>query len=538
MLDTMRKHSKSALIYVFFAIIIVVFVFSFGPGSSGCRSMGTISGSNPNAAVINGEAIPRSAFEQTYARVYRDYQARAGDSFNEEMAKSIRLKESVLDQMIDRELLAQAALKHGIAVSDLELAEQIHKIPAFQVDGRFDQQQYLLLIERQLNTTPALFEEEMRRGMLAQKMLAGLSESAKASDDEVRADYVKEKDKLDVAFVRFSPQSYKAEIPRPSDGQIDELLKSSVARVEEFYKSNSSRYHKPKRVKARHILAKLDEKASSAQVEAAKGRLADLKQKIAAGADFATLAKEQSEDTANKEKGGDLGIFGPGAMDPAFEQAAFALKVGEVSDPVRTRFGVHLIKVELILPEEDKSLKDVEREIAAELIVADQAKSAAMRQAEQTLAKVKAGESLEALWPPEKKPEEKRSGGFSIKPLGGKPEAEATGPFSPSNDYVPQIGVSPEVAKAVLALGEKNTVAEKVFEVNGNLFVLALKSRQRPDMKELESKMDEYREKARSRKANETIEAFVKTLKESANIEKNEVLLAGGGGLNISFDGE
>ncbi len=525
MLDTMRRNSRSALIYVFFTIIIVVFIFSFGPGSSGCRSGAALSGPGANIATVNGEAIPAIEFQQTYSRVFRDYQSRAGGGFSEDMARSLKLRENVLDQMIDRELLVQAAASHGIAVSDRELFEEIAKIPAFQKDGHFDKPTYDLLIERQLGSTQAQFEDEMRKSLLAQKMVGSLSESAKVSDDEVRAEFAKEKEKLDLAFVRFNPQALKAEVEKPADEQVDAFAKSDAARVEEFYKANSLRFHKPKRVKARHILIKVSEKAPDKESAAAKEKLVELQKKIQGGADFAAVAKESSQDLGSKEKGGDLGLFGPGTMDASFEKAAMALKAGETSEPVRSRFGWHLIRVEEVLPEENRELKDTQKEIAAELMLDDRAKSAAKAKADQTLALAREGKSLEAQWPAEKKPDSPDDRQLRLEPLAKKPEAEATGPFSPSVDYVPRIGMDAALVKAVLALDEKSPVAPQALEVNGSYYAVALKSREHADLSELDKKLDEYRAKARAAKTNQVLESFVKQLKEKAKIEKNEALL-------------
>jgi len=219
-------------------------------------------------------------------------------------------------------------------------------------------------------------------------------------------------------------------------------------------------------------------------------------------------------------------VFGPGSMDPMFEKAAFALKPGELSEPVRTRYGFHLIKVTDVLAEENKSLKDAEKELAIELLIDEGAKAIAKAKAEETLAQAKGGKRLEELWPPEeKKPDQPQALRFDVG--GTKPAAATTGPFSPANDYVPQIGVDATLSRALLALDDTKPLAEKVFEVNNSFYVVYLKSHERPDFKELEAKMDEYREKARQKKAGETLDSFVKGLKQSAKIEKNERMLLG-----------
>jgi peptidyl-prolyl cis-trans isomerase D len=471
-------------------------------------------------------------FQQTYARVYRQYMQRSGGSFSEELARSIRLPENVLDQMIDNELLAQAAARRGLVVSKEELSAEIRKIPAFQTEGKFDFSQYQLIIERQLGTTIPQFEADMRNGLLAQKLLAAVTAGAKVSDDEVRAQFVREKDRVDLEYVRFAPAAFHSD-ERPSDAKVEAFLKEHADRVTAFYKANAFRYHKPKRVKARHILLKVDEKAGESEAEAGKKKLEELRAKIEGGADFAEVAKAESQDPGSKDRGGDLGIFGPGTMDPMFEKAAFELKAGELAGPVRTRFGWHLVKVEEVFPEENRTEKEAEREIASELLQEDASKAAARAKAEQTLAEVKAGKKLEELWPAE----EKKDGEAPRLQLGtAKPAVASTGPFAPASEYISGIGMDAALSKAVLGLDEKAPLLDKVWEVSGSYFVIALKARTRADLDELARRMDEYRGKARERKAAEMAEAFVKALRQDARIERNERLLSGRGGAAAEID--
>jgi len=521
MLDTMRRHSKSGILYLIFGVIILVFVFSFGAGSSGFR-IGDLSTDSLRAAEVNGQSIPTDRFEREYSAKVREFQERFGGEFNEEWAQGMKLREMVLDQIIDRELLAQAAIARGIVVSDREVADEIAQ--AFRVDGAFDEQAYTRYVENQIGTTRPKYEDEIRRLLLARKIVGSLSAAVLVSDDEVRADYARQKEKLNLAYARFAPRAFQDQVAAPTEEQLAAYLKDNAAKVEEHYKNNASRYNKPKRVHARHILVSLAEDAPQADVDAATKKLKELKEKIAGGADFAELAKQTSDDKDTKEKGGDLGLFGPGTMDPALQDAAFKLAKGEVSEPVRSRQGMSLVKVEEILPEENRALADVQKEIAAEHLREQGAKELAKKKAEETLADLRNGKALEELWP-------------AADPKDGEPlmpSAKATEPFSPVADYVPGIGRQPEIMRTALALTMEKPVADKVFEVDGTYLAVVLKGRERADLKELESKLAEVREQYRSKRAEAAVDGFIKTLRAGAKIERNAALVGSSAPLDLS----
>ncbi|OAQ21721.1 peptidylprolyl isomerase [Thermosulfurimonas dismutans] len=147
-------------------------------------------------------------------------------------------------------------------------------------------------------------------------------------------------------------------------------LKVSERELQEYYLKHKKDYRVPERVKARHILIRVPEKAGPEAQKAALKKAEDLRQKILAGADFSEIARKYSEDPGTKDKGGDLGFFARGQMIPEFEEAVFKLKVGEISPPIKTRFGYHLVQVEAKVPAQEQPYEKVKDQVRQDLLEA------------------------------------------------------------------------------------------------------------------------------------------------------------------------
>jgi peptidyl-prolyl cis-trans isomerase D len=253
MLDTLRANSRSVLTYVLFGIIIVVFVVSFGPGSKGCGSPGGRSESW--AAKVNGEAVAPSEFEQQYAQLLRLYQQQVtGEAAG---LLQYRLRQMAMDQIIQRQLVEQEARRHGIVVTDDEVSAAVTSIAAFQTNGQFDLELYKRSVVNAYGS-PAKFEDRMRRDLSYQKMVTLLRGAVKITDEEVKDAWMAENDRIALELVRFPLSAARAGVV-PTDAQVQEVLAKDAARVEQFYKDNPARFDRKKRVRARHILAKVDE---------------------------------------------------------------------------------------------------------------------------------------------------------------------------------------------------------------------------------------------------------------------------------------
>ena len=517
LLANLRKNSRSSILLVLFGIIIVVFIVSFGPASTGCRS-GAMSGNDGFAAEVNGQKISRQDFERAYARQIQALSRQTGqDGLTREQADALGIGARVLDQLIDRQLLVQAAMDEGLRVADEEIAEEIGKVEAFQKNGAFDQAEYQLIVERQLGMMMWQFEAQIREDLLVQKMVSSLTGAAKASDDEATAEFIREKERYALSLVRFSIGAQRSTLDAPTAEDIAAYAKDNADEIKAHYESNSARYNKLKQVQARHILVKTSPEVSEAQ---AIEKIKSLKAKIEGGADFAEIAKAESEDPGSKEKGGDLGTFGEGTMVPEFQAAAFAMKAGEISEPVVTSFGVHLIKVEKVIEPEVITLEQATDGIAREKLIDARAKAKAKEKAEATLNALKAGTSLAAQWPDE--PADKEA-------ALGQPRVEETGDFRLLGDYIPRVGMLPALAQDLPTM--KEGPAEKVYESGDQFVVLSLDKHTRPNLDELKDAetMRSYRQKVIDRRASESIELLLASLREKANIAKNETLVGPAG---------
>lgn len=517
LLSNMRNNTRSLGILILFGIIIVVFIFSFGPASNGCRS-GAMTMSRDNVATVNGKEITRQQFERAYARQLADIQRRSGnrDPITREMADQYGMGSQLLDQLINTELLYQAATDEGMRISDDEVAEEINKVDAFKVNGVFSQENYRSIVEGQLGMQTWQFEDQLRRDLLIQKKVGAVRNAVRISDDEVKAEFIREKEIYALSLVRFPFGAQKSAINAPTLEDIDAYAKANPGEISKFYEDNKGRYNQSKQVRARHILIKT---GGAMTVEQATAKIQELKDRIVKGEDFAEIAKVESQDPGSKIKGGDLGKFGEGVMVPEFQAAAFALKAGEISDPVVSKFGVHLIKVEEVFEPKVISLEEATRDISRELLIASLAKAKTKELAEDTLAQVRSGKKLSELWPAD--PGE---GEAAV----GKPRSEETGDFRLLGTFIPRIGTSEEIANDLptMALGP----ADKVYETNDEkLVVLVLDKHDKPDLSLLTDDVkNSIRDRLTAQRTETELENFVKALKEKAKIVKDPAIAAPG----------
>ncbi|WP_064605289.1 peptidylprolyl isomerase [Photobacterium sp. J15] len=383
MMERMREGASSIWVKIILGLIIFSFVFA-GVGSYLAGS------SQQPAAKIDDREISQREFEQAYQNERNRMQAQLGDYFSTLMGDPAyvqQFRRSVLDRMVNDVLIEQRANELGMRISDEQIRDAILTMPQFQRDGKFDNEIYNTLLRRS-GFTPDMFAESMRTDLLRQQLLVALQGSDFTLNNELAALTKLEKQQrvirsltLDVAeftkkaeisdeevqkFYDENPQMFT----RPDQVKVayielsGEGLKTSLKVSEEdakaYYDEHQAKYSTAEQRKVSHILVEGDSDEAKVKAEELLAQLND-------GADFAQLAKESSNDTFSAKDGGQLDWFERGVMDPAFEDAAFALEKGETSAVVQSSFGYHIIKLDDVKASQVKPFAEVQDDILAEV---------------------------------------------------------------------------------------------------------------------------------------------------------------------------
>jgi peptidyl-prolyl cis-trans isomerase D len=312
------------------------------------------------------------------------------------LLKALNLRKQALDRLIDQALWSQEARRLGIQVSEDEVAAAISGIPVFQTAGIFDPRRYQAVLS-QNRMTAEQFEAMQEQAMLVEKLRLFIAGGVMVSDDEARQWYNWNDTSLRIDYVLFSPDNfediqptpeeiesyyrehkdnYKSEVQlkaqylkfSPDDYVADVIV--SDERIGDYYETHAEEFNTPKTVEARHILFKVDPTAGDATSEAQRKKAEEVAARARDGEDFEELAKTHSEGPT-RDRGGWLGAFRREDMVKPFSDAAFTMEVGEISDPVKTQFGWHVIKVEKINEAGFKALEEVREEIRAALTAAE-----------------------------------------------------------------------------------------------------------------------------------------------------------------------
>src|SRR5687767_1565655 len=387
MLDRMRRH-RGWLKWSLGLVVVAMAVF-FIP--TDYLQPGATVGAAPNEVVaeVDGHDLTAGEFNQRYLSQIRAYQAQFGGNINDQLLRQLGIEQQILTQMIDEQVALIEAERHGIRVSDEELAQQIFSIPGLQENGRFiGEERYEQLLQSQNPPmTKGQFEESLRRSMVIDKLRAALTDWMAVSDPDLEREYRQRNEKVKLQVVALTADQFRSQVTvtdadvaahfesRKAEYRVGEqrkirylLLDRDQARQkvavpaadgQRYYNSNIDQYATPEQVRASHIRLNAAGKDEAAVRKQAETILAQAK----AGADFAELAKKYTEDEASKATGGDLNFFGRGRMLPEFEAAAFTLEPGQISDLVKTQYGFHIIKVVEKKPAVTQSLDEVRPQI-------------------------------------------------------------------------------------------------------------------------------------------------------------------------------
>ncbi|HEY5281947.1 MAG TPA: SurA N-terminal domain-containing protein [Polyangia bacterium] len=537
MLEQMRQQSRSLVIYVLFGIVIAVFIINFGPQSPGGCNKGRAVQSSVEGARVKGHLLSRQDYMYGMMMV-------GAQNIPPQRAKMMRLHESIMDMLIDREIMASEAERAGFRVTEEEVEDFIseskliglgreQKATVFEKDGVFSDESFGKFVRNQFGMTPRSFIEQQRRELLANRMRESLRAGVAVSPVEVKDDWTRQADQVNVEYLRFPVRRYESEIEvKPED-----LAKYAAANEEVLKKLYDERkaalYEKqPKQRHLRQILVKLKAEPKEADVTAAQKKAEGLAARIRKGEGFAKVAKAASEDERTKARGGDLGWqrAGGSMFDPDVDAKVTAAKDGELVGPVKTASGFVLVLAEATR-EGTIEFAAAKLELAESKLREEKSHAMAKAEAEAALAKIKAApdKSLKDLYPASEEGEAGAASAAKTKAV----SAEETGLFSRRGSTVAAVGKAPILAKAIFALTKDAPVAGPIEEL-GSYMVVKLKERKEPDLAEFEKNKVGLIEDAAKRKSGMVVMEWAlqrcREARDAKQIEVNADLLRYEGG--------
>ncbi|MCI0400450.1 MAG: SurA N-terminal domain-containing protein [Gammaproteobacteria bacterium] len=381
MLQSIHDRAKGWLAVIIVAFICIPFAFwginyYFGGGDTVV------------VAKVNDKDLTLRQFQAAYQQYRQQMQAVLGEHFNS--LSDDRLKQDALRRLIDSELVVQAGLKAGLRISDEQVRDRVRSFAAFQRDGLFANDLYQQAL-RNLGYTPARFEEQLRRDMVTEQLHEGITESALVTQYDVDQLTRISDQTRDIAFAIISAEPIRATIEVTDDAlnryyeehaiqfttpeqvriayidlSLNDLAKAVDVNEDElraYYENRKADFAFEEQRSASYIVVQIKEDASEDQVAEARNKATRLLDLAKGGVSFKTIAQEHSNDPGPAIEAGELGFFGRGVMDPVFEKAVFSMQPGEISDPVRTPFGFHIIKLEEIKPARTLPFEEVREQV-------------------------------------------------------------------------------------------------------------------------------------------------------------------------------
>ena len=506
------KHNRKSVMrrvsaWFIFGIIILVFGF-WGINKNGQQG-GMAAGT---AATVNGHAVPMARLQEAVDRLRRDprmqqYEQLGGD-FGQKMVQN-----QALTQVVEMELVRQRTDKEHILTTDNEVRDTVTAIPAFQENGKFKREIYNNYLA-QTGKSGSEFESEIRQEQSLRRTVEMFRAALSPTALELEKEKALATTKANVEFLRI-----------PTDTLVvsEGVAKSDVAaflakpenekKAKDYFESHKKEFSNDEQVRARHILIKTVEGDKESENRAFT-KAKDLAKKLKADASsFAALAKANSDDPGSKDKGGELGFFSKGQMVPEFDKTVFGAKVGDVSDPIKTQFGYHIIQVEEKKAAATQKFEDMKDEIAEKLIAKDQG-AAAIAALEAALKTPNASSALSSF-----------AATHQLK-------WEESGPFSLETDSVPKLGESDEAVRTAFGLSPSKPVADHLIRQGPAAFVLRYKAvpidsakpatpQQNPEMLAAVSA---------NRRSEDALRGWVDSLRKNAKIVTSEVAGSSGPG--------
>lgn len=389
MLQSIRNNTQSLFAKILVGLIVVVFSL-WGVDAI----VGSFTGPQP-AATVNGEEIDEMQVQRAVEIRKRELYSRFGDSFDPSLIDDGLLRNAAIEELVNRRILASDAEDQGLSFSDQALDQMIVNAPSFQVDGQFSQEAFDSAI-RSLGYTRVGFREMARQDMVVGQIRGGLAGTAFITAREAEQVAKLEQQRRDYAYTTITRS------------EMEKTIELNDEQIETYYQDNSSQYRTEEQVKVEYITLSVDDFSAQVEIkeedlkalydetvaemevteerkashilivvddetteEAAIEKLNSVKARISSGESFETLAKEFSDDPGSAQQGGDLGFAGKGTYVEPFEDALFSMNTGDLSEPVVTQFGVHLIKLVEIRTQDIPTYEELKPRLEQDLRLAE-----------------------------------------------------------------------------------------------------------------------------------------------------------------------
>jgi peptidyl-prolyl cis-trans isomerase D len=387
MLQTLHDRFSGLIAKIVLGIIVIVFGGFFGIQSY----------MNPRTetfvAKVNGHEITQDEFREHYNQYRVQMQRMYGKQFNAVDFDTPQRKRELLDQMINEQLILDANDKLGAAVPTSRIQSTIMQDPNFQVDGHFDKERYRLILQAS-QKSPEWYQEQIRRDLALRQIPIELTRANVVTGAQID-EYLRLRDQTrDFRFVKLerpasdvkiadadvdayykahgdqfmTPEKVSLEYVEVDAAKMQADIKADDETLKQRYEQEKSRFVSPEQRLASHILVKVGQNADAEAQKKALARAQAIAAEAKSGKDFAALAKADSDDLGSKGQGGDLGWLEKGVTDPAFESALFAMKKGEISDPVKTAEGYHVIELRDVRPEKVRAFEEVKGDLAKQYL--------------------------------------------------------------------------------------------------------------------------------------------------------------------------
>jgi peptidyl-prolyl cis-trans isomerase D len=499
MLRILREHASSWMLKGILILVAVTFI-SWGGYSYFREKKVTY------VAKVNGVTIEWRDYNDAFQNAVKQYREALGPSFSEKMIEELRLKDKILDDLIAKILILQEAKRFGLSIPDEELREAIESIPAFQMNGQFDKRSYERFL-RSNRMTPEEFEQSQRESLLLSKAVSLIKmNGGKVSDEEVLDTYLFENERINLTFLKIVPEAFKGQINaneieikdyyqkhqeefriptfvqiqyllfRPSD--FENKVQVSLDEAKRYYDSRKDTFKIPKQVRVRDILIKAGPQDAPDQLEAKKKKAEEILEKAKKTKDFGSLAKQYSA-AENASKGGDLGWIQRGMLGEQIESILFAMKAGDLTGVLAARDGFHILKIEEVKEEKQKSFEEVKDQIL-QTLKKEKAKAEASRKADDAFYSLFRSRDLEGY---------SREKDVPIK---------TTGLFK-EGDEIQDIGKNPVFYSSALSL--KLGEISPVVTILPNFYILKLVNKKDSRIPPLDEVKEEVRQKVIGTKA-------------------------------------